>query len=531
MGVMKLKGFKAMKTRRCVSAICAGVLACTGLLAQQQPSGSSGSGQSSTVMQLPASGRTQSSSGSVNSQQTTSQGTGANVLQPSVNVTGNYQGSVNTTGLPPGPLKLSLVEAVRLGLRANLGTVTAGLGSVASRAQRLQTLSQLIPQISASLSATEEQINLASFGFSGLSSSGSGSGFSIPLVPPPFHYVQAQGNLNWNALNITNIRNYQASKQTYLAALQNAHDAREQVSLAVGGTYLQVISSAARIASQRAQVNYAQSVYDRSNTQLTAGTTTRIDVSRSFVQLQSEQERLISLQSDYDQQKLTFTRLIGVPLDQEIVFTEPLRFEDPEPVDQMGSLRTAFEHRRDLLAAEAQVKAAERALSAAHAERIPSVSFSGDYGASGPTPTNAHGVFTATGTVNIPIFQGGKIRGDVQQAEATFHQRQAEYADQKNKVEQDVRNALIQLRAAIGQVKLAESNRKYALDTLNQAKDRFDAGVTNTVEVVQAEQQQSTAETDYISGLFAFNLARLTLARATGQAESNLSALFTGVHP
>ncbi len=505
---------------------CAGALACLPLIAQQAGS-SSGGGQSSTATQLPASGRTQSL-GSVTSQQTTSQGSGANVVQPSVNVSGNYAGSVNSSGLPSGPLKLSLVEAVKLGLRTNLGAVTAGLSSAASRAQRLQTLSQLIPQISASLSATEQQVNLASFGFS---SASSGSGPSIPLVPPPFHYVQAQGNFSWNALNVTNIRNYQASKETYRAAVLNAHDARELVSLAIGGTYLQVISAAARIESQGAQVKYAQSVFDRSNTQLTAGTTTRIDFSRSLVQLQSEQERLISLQADYDQQKITFARLLGVPLDKEIVFTEPLRFSEARPVDEMGSLRTAFENRRDLLAAEAQVEAAERAVSAARAERIPSLSFSGNYGATGRTPTNSHGTFTATGTLNIPIFQGGKIRGDIQQAESTLHQRQAEYADQKNKVEQDVRNALIQLRSAIGQVKLAESNRKYALETVNQAKDRFDAGVTDTVEVVQAQQQQSTAESDYISGLFAFNLARLTLARATGEAEANLSSLFTGARP
>ncbi len=133
-------------------------------------------------------------------------------------------------------------------------------------------------------------------------------------------------------------------------------------------------------------------------------------------------------------------------------------------------------------------------------------------------------------SVNIPIYTGGRTRADIQAAEAALKQRQSEYEDTRGQVEQDVRNALIQLQTAIGQTQLAESNRKYALDTLNQSRDRFEAGVTNTVEVVQAQQQESSAESDYVSSLYAFNLARLTLARATGEAEATVGTLFTGAH-
>ncbi len=188
-------------------------------------------------------------------------------------------------------------------------------------------------------------------------------------------------------------------------------------------------------------------------------------------------------------------------------------------------------HRADLQSAEAQVKAAERAVAASHAERYPTVSAGGDYGAMGVSPDNSHGVFVATASVNIPIYTGGRIKADMQQAEAALEQRQAEYQDEKGQVDQDVRNALIQLQTAIGQARLAESNRKFALETLTQARDRFNAGVTNTVEVVQAQQQESSAESDYVSSLFAFNLARLTLARATGEAEANVGTLFAGSRP
>jgi outer membrane protein TolC len=481
--------------------------------------------QTPQVVQLPASGRTMQSSGTVSSQQTTSTGTGSTVLQPSVTVTGDYQGSVLGPPVPSGSLRLSLSEAVQRGLRTNLGIVTSGVSSSVVRAERAQALSQLFPQITASIGATETQINLAAYG---LNTIGPALGTSLPSVVGPFSYVQAQGNLNWNVLSVTNLRNYQAANKVEQASHLSERDTRELVVLAVGGTYLQVISAAARIEAQRVQVKYAQATYDRANTQLSAGTNTRVDLTRSLVQLQSEQERLLALEGDYQQQKNSFARLVGLPQDADVIFTEQLSSTDLQPVDEATALQSANAHRWDLRSAEAQVHAADQTVAAARSERLPSISFNGYYGAMGPRPDNSHGVFVASGTLSIPVIDGGKISADVQQARATLRQRQAEYQDQKARVEQDVRNALIQLRTAQGQVKLAESNRQYARETLTQVNDRFDAGVTNTVEVVQAQQQRASAENDYISGLFSLNLARLTLARATGDAETEVSSLFPG---
>jgi outer membrane protein TolC len=482
-------------------------------------------GQMGQAVQLPISGRSMQTSGSVNSQQMTLPGESTSVLQPSVTVTGNYQGSIPGPPIPVGPVRLSLSDAVKRGLQTNLGIVTSGVSSSIVRAQRAQALSQLFPQITASIGATETQINLAAYGLNTL---GTAQGGTLPSIVGPFQYVQTQGNLNWNALSVTNVRNYQTANTVDHASRLSERDTRELVVLAVGGTYLQVLSASARIDAQRVQVKYAQATYDRANTQLTAGTNTRVDMTRSLVQLQSEQERLLALEGDYQQQKIAFARLIGLPQDAEVIFTEQLGSTDLQPVEEADALHAALQHRWDLQSAEAQMHAAEQTVSAARSERLPSLSFNGYYGAMGSRPTDSHGVFVASGTLSIPVFDGGKISADVQQARATLRQRQAEYEDQKAKVEQDVRNSLIQLRTALGQVKLAESNRQYARETLTQVNDRFDAGVTNTVEVVQAQQQEAAAENDYISGLYAMNLARLTLARAIGDAETELSSLFPG---
>ncbi len=493
------------------------------LFGQQQPGTlASQPGQAS---QLPVSGRTAQSSGIVGTQQETAQGQGASVVQPSLQVSGSFSGSTPGTQLPPGEVKLSLAEAVKRGLLVNLGSITADSSSRTARAQRAQALSQLLPQISANLGATETQVNLAAYGFTAI------KGLSgIPTVVGPFHYVQAEGVVNWNGLNLTQLRNYQSSKELERAAGFDLRNARDLVVLAVGGTYLQVVADGARVESQRTQVKYAQAVFDQSATQLTAGTNTRIDVSRSRVQLQTEQERLLSLEADLRQRRIALARLIGIPLDRDLVLTEPFGYHELQPMDETRALRDAFAHRSDLHSAETQVKAAERTVAAARAERYPSITASGNYGAIGISPDNSHGVFTATASVNIPVYTGGRTRADLQQAEAALKQRQSEYEDARGQVEQDVRNALIQLQTAIGQTQLAESNRKYALETLTQSRDRFEAGVTNTVEVVQAQQQESSAESDYVSSLYAFNLARLTLARATGEAEANIDTLFNGAH-
>ena len=293
--------------------------------------------QTNQASQLPVSGRTAQSSGIVSTQQATGQGQGASVVQPSLQVNGSFSGSMPGSELPPGQVKLSLAEAVKRGLQVNLGSITADSSSRTARAQRAQALSQLLPQISANLGATETQVNLAAYGFTAIKGLG-----GIPTVVGPFHYVQAEGVVNWNALNLTQLRNYQSSKELERAAGFDLHNARDLVVLAVGGTYLQVIAVGARVESQRTQVKYAQAVFDQSATQLTAGTNTRIDVSRSRVQLQTEQERLLSLQADLKQHRIALARLIGIPLDRELVLTEPFGYRELQPVDEMGALRDAF---------------------------------------------------------------------------------------------------------------------------------------------------------------------------------------------
>ena len=488
---------------------------------------SAGPSSASRALPLPASGRA-NQVGAVASRQSASPG-GAETLSSSIEVSGDYAGSVPAKDLPAGPIRLSLADAVRRGLAANLGAISADNSVSASRAQRIQELSALLPNLSADASETVTQVNLAAYGFQ--FKLPPGLNFSIPSVVGPFSYSQLEGRLSQSIYDRVQRKNWQASKETERATVLSARDARELIVLAVGGAYLQTLASAADVESQHAQVDNAQAIYRQAETRKEAGTNSKIDVMRSLVELQTEEQRLNTVQADLRKQKIELARIVGLPLDRDLILSEPLAFHAQSVPETTAAIDQALRRRSDLQAAEAQVRAAELALSAARAERWPSVSLNGDYGVLGPNPASTHGVFAVTGSVNVPIWQGGRTKGDIQQAEAALRQRQAELADQRGKVEQDVRTALIEVQTAIGQVQLAGSNRSYARETLTEARDRFSAGVANTVEVVQAQEQVASAESSYTSSLFAFNLAKLSLARAVGDAENGLPDLLKENRP
>jgi outer membrane protein TolC len=379
----------------------------------------------------------------------------------------------------------------------------------------------MLPNVSASASDTVSQVSLAAFGFQ--FNVPPSVGFSIPSVVGPYNYSSLQGSLNQSIFDLAARRNWRAAQETERASQLSAKDARELVVLAVGGSYLQTVATAAQVASQRAQVANAAAINRQAEVRKEAGTNARIDVTRSSVELQTEEQRLSTLEAELRKQKIGLARLIGLPQDRELVLADPLALQTTPLPDVNQTIQLGWQHRSDLKALGAGVRAAELALSATRAEYLPSASVSGNYGVIGPNPSTTHGVFTVTGGVNIPIWQGGRVKGDILQAEATLDQRRAELADARGKVEQEVRTALIDLEAAQGQVRLAQSSRDLANDTLGQARDRFGAGVATTLEVVQAQQQVASAESDAISSLFSYQLAKLALARAMGEAEESLT--------
>jgi outer membrane protein TolC len=480
----------------------------------------------SRAAQLPLYSGQQSS---VSSQQsaTPAMSSSVNTLSTQVRVQGSYSSSILDIPAPAGIITLTLAEAVRRGLEFNLGKIGADAASQYAQAGRIAARSSLLPTVSASLSENTAKVDLAAEGFNA-SLIGGASGFSFPSTAGPFHYYDLHGSLQQNLLDFTAIHNYRSARSSADAALLAARQTREEVVLAVTGSYLQLMATAALIDEQRVEVQYAEASYHQARAQADAGNKAPIDANRSLVELQTEQQRMRSQLGDQQQQKNALARLIGLHAGQEITIAEKLAAQlgDNLPVEE--TVRRAWSQRLDLKAAEAQLQAAEEARKAAGAEHLPTAAVNGTYGVQGVNPNSGNGVFQASASISIPIFSGGRIHADTAQADSVVAERRAEISSQRGAVELDVRNAYIDLTVATDQVKTAQSNRELATAILQQSQDRFAVGVADSVEVVNSQEELASADHDFVSSLFAQNLARIALAHAMGEAEKILPELFQG---
>jgi outer membrane protein TolC len=448
-----------------------------------------------------------------------------NIIDSTVNLTAPYNGSVLDTSNINVALPLTLDNALKLGLRNNLGQISQTNSVLAAKGQRLVARSALLPNVSSSIGETLSKIDLAA---QGLTSSASG----IPGLPStlgPFNFFDARAvQVRQTVFDLVQIGNLRSATQNLKAAQAAAMDARDLIVFAVVGSYLQVTTAQARVVAARVQAETSRSVYQQASDRLKAGLNARIDVTRSQVQYQTDVQRLRAEQADVEKQKLNLSRVIGLPYGSNFIVAEEFPYTALGDLTVEEALKRANAARADLRSARAAVQAADSALRAAHAEYLPTLSIAGDYGAEGVNPAQGHGTYTVGGTLSVPIFQGGKVQGDVEQARATLNQRKAELQDTFGVIDRDVRVAFIDLSAAADQVVVAESNVSLSKDILLQARDRFVAGIADTVEVVQAQQTVAQADNDYINAVFEHNLAKVALSRAMGQAELSVQNLLRG---
>src|SRR5580700_3375922 len=479
-------------------------------------------GQSTGTLanQVPLSGRT-GASGSVTATQSPIAGTttSVNTLNPSIQASGPYSGSSLSTSKLPFSGKLSLKDAVARGLEYNLGSVGLSLAMKQAHGQATVARSALLPNVNGSLSETVEQIDLRA---DGLRISSPIPGFGIPSIVGPFNFFDLRARLTQNIADFTALNNYRSAKETLRANGFFSQDAKDMVVLAVGGAYLQVIAAQARVVSAKAQLESANALYQQTVQQRAVGLVAQIDVNKNEVQALTQQQRLATLQNDLAKQKINLARLTGLPPNENFELTDDVPFSPAPPIAEEDAVKQALAARPDIKAAEAQIRAAERTMAAARAERLPSLSLSADYGVIGINPSQSHGTFSVAGTLRVPIWQGGRAAGDIEQANATLAQRRAELEDTKGKVESDVRNAFLDLTAASSQVEVARQNLDVTRQTLDLTRQRLEAGVTDIVDVSQAQASVASAELDYINSVFAHNVAKLSLARAGGGAAESL---------
>jgi outer membrane protein TolC len=438
---------------------------------------------------------------------------------------GPGQASALTGSVPSGAasnevLRLTLRNAISGALRYNLATTESAENARIARGQRLLALSKLVPQVSAGLSENVDQLNLATFGLQGIP--------GVPKIVGPFSYTSVEAAASQTLFSFESIQRFRSARTAEEAANLNYQDILDAVTLTVGNAYLQVIESDSRIQAQEAQVRNARALYDQALDEVQAGTSPRIEATRTEVQLHTEEYNLSVTRNNFQVAKLVLGRAIGLPLGQEFELVDQLPYSEINPPTVEDALNVAYKSRSDFRSALDSEKSAAQTLSAARGERYPVVAVNGTYGDLGPTLGRSHGDLTFQAGISVPIFTGGRIKGDITQAEAELHQRKAEAENIRGQVDYDVRTAFLNLNAAKEQVTVARQNVDLANENLTRSKDRFTSGVTDSVEVVQAEQSLASANDQYITSLYNHNLAKLSLARALGVARTNYEQYLGG---
>lgn len=439
----------------------------------------------------------------------------APVRAPALNlsaVQNPFLGGVVSGKATAGVVPLSLSDAIARGLKQNLGVVLGQQGIQSAAGNRWGALSGVLPNVAIRVTPEREIVNLAQFGI------------SLPGIAPlvgPFDVIDARVVVSQTIFDWSAIQSARAGGEGLTAAKFSFKDARDMVVSTIATLYLQAVTGASQIEAAAAQVKTSQALYDRAVDMKNSGVIPVIEVLRAQVQLQAQQQRLIFFQNEFAKEKLTLARAIGLPLEQQFDLTDRIPYAAVEPMSLDAALKQASASRADLQAAEAQVRAAEDEKRAAQGLAMPSVHLNADTGYIGQTIGTALATYTIVAGIRVPIFQGGAVRARVLQADAALQQQRAQLADLRTRVDFDVRTAFLDLKAADDRVKVSQSALDLANQQLVQAQDRFSAGVASNIEVVQAQEAVATASDNYISSLYAHNVAKISLARALGLAEAD----------
>ncbi|WP_236656975.1 TolC family protein [Acidisarcina polymorpha] len=409
-------------------------------------------------------------------------------------------------------LQLTLDDAIQRGLKHNLGLILTGQNQQGASGQRLQQLQALLPNVDASIKEAVQQTNLQA------------EGLRIPGFPSiigPYGYTDARASMSWSLLNIASLKSYLASKHYFQEAQLSVQDARDMVVLTVGNAYLTCIADASLIESDQAQVATSKVSLDQAVANHQAGTSPLLDELRARVDYQTQQQSLISAQNQFEKDKIALARAIGLPLEQKFILSDQAPYAVLDDLNPESLVSQAIGSRSDLKALTEDVNGAKDQRSAATAERYPTIDFQGDYGDIGVNLRHSHGTGDASGTLSVPVFQEGKLRGDARLTQSELDQRLAQLSDLNGQINADIRDSILDIQSAQKRVEVSRSNVQLATEALSEAQQRYAAGVSDNLAVSQAQQAMAQADNQYVSSLYQHNVAKLSLARALGLADQN----------
>jgi len=444
---------------------------------------------------------------------------GAGARAQQMDMTSSLQGGVPQGAPTASELALTLNDAIARGLASNLAAIVAETSIDAAEGSLATARADLLPQLHGSVSGSRQKINLAAYG---LATPG------METMVGPFNVFDARASIRQSILDFKALNSARAASRLLEVARQDRRSVRDLVVLVCGQLYLQAVAGQSRIAAARAQLETADALLTLARDRKASGLVAGIEVLRADVQAQVQRQRLIVADAEEAKAKLVLARAIGLPLGQRFTLTDGMPFTPPPPLTAQEATERAWQERPDLRAEVARVEAAQAARRAAFAENLPSLGVSADAGAIGNDVPGARFTYSMAAALQVPLFEGGRSAGHARQAEARLRVERARLADLRARISYEIESVFLDLDAAAARVGVAENALGLATQQLEQARDRFQSGVAGTLELVQAQEALATAEENRIASLYAHNVARFTLARALGGAETSYATLLKG---
>jgi outer membrane protein TolC/ABC-type transporter Mla MlaB component len=414
-------------------------------------------------------------------------------------------------GTAPTPIKLTLDQAVALALKQNPQVQIGVLQAAQSEQDRLMARAALLPQAQLQVSDSARRQNIET-----------GIGFRIPGASQhtgPFQVFSAGPSFGMPIFDLTLWRRWQAARENESASRAQSESTREQVVLLVVSQYLGCLRAGADVKAAESRVALAQALYDQAADLQKEGVGTSIDTLRANVELQNEKQRLIQSRTSQQTSIYGLSRVLNLDPRQPVEIADELSFFETPSFSTDESLNKAFAARPELKALDAQIRSAERSKQAARASRLPALSVDGNWAYSGISSTTGIPTYNYQVSARMPLFTGGGIHAEIVRADLEIQKIEQQRAEVRNQVALDVKTALLNLESTRNEVQVANLGVKLAEEEVSQARDRFQAGVANNIEVISAQDSLARANDNQIAALYRFNQARADLARALGEIE------------
>jgi outer membrane protein TolC len=368
-------------------------------------------------------------------------------------------------------------------------------------------LGELLPNLSGGLSYSRRRFFTGTFGGSA-------------TVTDPMDFYNARAFLTQNVFSLSLIQKWRAAKTGVEVAGLDAEVTKRDTMATVGLIYLETLRAKAAVEARRADVLLNEELLRLATERKAAGMATRLDVTRSKVQLENERQRLLAAEIAEGRATLNLIRVMGISFDVQVVLTDELTMVPVPEQTMKEALQLAQDNRTELKAQKRRERLASLSLSSVKSERIPSMQATGEVGMIGnqiPDMLTTDGVAVL---MTVPIFDGGQREGRISERRSIVRQEAINTQDIQYQVTLEVRDALLTLNAAKQQVAVAEESLKLSLTELELARERFAVGVATNIEVTNAQTSVAQARDNLIQGLFNFNASRISLARAQGRIQA-----------